>query len=91
MSVNHSDLYATDDMLDPPTDRRTTHIAWVKQRALQELEANGVADALSSLTVDLMNDESTHGHEAGMVGTMMMMSGQLSTPAQMRDFINSIQ
>lgn len=53
---------------------RAEHVAWAKQRALEELEASGVGNAVSSIASDLTKHEETRkmsmsiGIEAAMLG-----------------------
>lgn len=75
---------------------RAEHVAWVKQRALAELEQGTgplqtrITNALSSLAVDLIGRPETAGHDAVMLGTMLAMSGHLQTEQQMREWIEGI-
>jgi hypothetical protein len=63
-------------------------MAWCKQRALEELDRGDVANAYASMASDLGKHDETRGHAAIGLGMAMLMSGHLSTPSKMREFIN---
>jgi len=67
---------------------RQEHLDWCKQRALQILGSGDIDGAYASMASDLEKDESTKGHAAIGLGLMMLMSGFLSTPEKMRNFIH---
>ncbi len=67
---------------------RAEHLAWCKQRALQYCEMGDVNQAYASMASDLSNHPETTGHSAIQLGMMMLISGHLSTPDKMREFIN---
>lgn len=72
------------------TDSRAEHLAWCKERALQYVDAGDTHNAFASMASDLRKHEDTAGHAALELGMMLLMSGHLNTPAQMRDFILGI-
>lgn len=47
-----------------------------------------VNQAWASMASDLRKHPETQGHSAIQLGMMMLMGGRLSTPQQMREFIN---
>jgi hypothetical protein len=67
---------------------RADHLAWCKQRALEYVDAGDLEGAFASMGSDLRKHPETADHQAPMLGMMLMMSGHLSTPAEMRDWIN---
>lgn len=67
---------------------RAEHLAWCKQRALEYVERGELNDAYASMASDLDKHPETEKHGAVGLGMMMLMSGHLSTPQKMRDFIN---
>lgn len=67
---------------------RAEHLAWCKTRALQYVDAGDTTNAYASMTSDLMKHPETEGHAAIQLGMMLMMGGHLSTPQQMREYIN---
>ena len=67
---------------------RSEHLAWCKTRALQYVDAGEVTNAYSSMTSDLMKHPETQNHSALQMGMLLLMGGHLSTPHQMREFIN---
>lgn len=77
------------------TVTRADHLKWCKERALRELEyymanepESACRNAFASISSDLGKHPETEGHSAIMLGLMLMLGGQLSTPEKMRDFIN---
>jgi hypothetical protein len=67
---------------------RAEHLAWCKQRALAYLDAGEpVRDALASMFSDLRKHDETTGHPAVELGAMLLLGGHLSTPTEVRRFI----
>ncbi len=73
------------------TTTRNDHIAWVKERALAELDAGSVVNSMASVTSDLGKHPATEDHPAGALMMMLAMSGHLGNERQMREFIEGIQ
>lgn len=76
--------------LTPPPEFSTSakqHLDWCKERALEELDYGGPANALASITSDLDKHPETAGHPGIALGMMQMMAGFLTTPDEMRKFI----
>ena len=69
------------------TITRADHLAWCKQRALQYVDAGDLDQAIASMGSDLNKHDETRGHIGMELAMMQMMSGLLSTPDQMRRFI----
>lgn len=74
---------------------REEHIQWVKERALNELNADpygsGPQNALTSVMSDLRDHPETENH-AGIEFTMMlMMSGHLDSADHVRKHIEGFQ
>ena len=67
---------------------RSEHLDWCKERALEYVDAGDLGQAYASMVSDLGKHPETQDHPAIMLGMMLMMSGQLSNPSEMRDFIN---
>lgn len=72
--------------------RRSEHLAWCKQRALEYLEPGpyfSLDDAMASMASDLGKHTETAHHVAMTCPLMfqLRMSGKLDTPEQMRTFI----
>lgn len=63
------------------------HLAWCKQRALEYCDAGDVDQAFASMASDLGKHPETEGHMGIQLGMMQLMGGMLSSPAQMRRFI----
>ena len=70
------------------TITRAEHLAWCKERALAYVDQGDVQNAFASLVSDLGKHTNTRDHGAIELGMMLMIGGQLSTEAQMRDFID---
>lgn len=66
---------------------RAAHLAWCKERALEYVGQGDVQGAFASMASDLTKHPDTQGHEALGLGAMLMVAGLLSTPSQMREFI----
>lgn len=66
---------------------RAEHLDWCKKRALEYVELNDVPNALASFISDLGKHEETVDHPAIMLATGLSMGGHLSTPRQMKEFI----
>lgn len=69
------------------TTTRADHLAWCKERALTYVELGDLSQAYASMASDLGKHPKTEGHVAIQLGMMMLMGGLLSTPDQMRRFI----
>jgi hypothetical protein len=67
---------------------RDEHVAWCKQRALEYVERGDVQNAYASMASDLGKHPETEGHPAIQLGMMMLIGGQLSSPTDMRRFID---
>lgn len=81
---------ATDQVEDKtcsPQMSRGEHMAWCKKRALELLDAGDADQAFASMASDLGKHPGTAGHSGIELGMMMMMSGLLTTPHKMREFI----
>lgn len=69
------------------TITRADHLAWCKKRALEYVDRGDTNQAFASMTSDLNKHPDTEGHSAIELGFMMLMGGHLSTPDEMRKFI----
>lgn len=69
---------------------RQEHMNWCKQRALEYVDKGDLNSAHASMISDLgKHDETRSSAEiGGSLGMTLMLAGKLSTPKQMRDFIN---
>lgn len=72
------------------TVTREDHMEWVKERALQYVDDGDVQNAFASLVSDLNKHSETVNHGATNLGMMLMLGGHLSTPEQMREFIEGV-
>jgi hypothetical protein len=66
---------------------RQQHLDWCKRRALEYVDAGDLQDAFSSMASDLSKHPETVGHTGIELGMLQLMGGMLSTPEQMRQFI----
>lgn len=66
---------------------RTEHLEWCKKRALEYVDVGDLQQSFASMGSDLNKHPETEGHSAIQFGMMLLMSGKLSTPHEMRDFI----
>jgi hypothetical protein len=60
---------------------------WCKQRALEYVDDGDVQQAFTSMASDLGKHPATANHVGIQLGMMQLMGGMLSTPAEMRKFI----
>lgn len=60
---------------------------WCKQRALQYCDTGDVNQAYASMASDLRKHPETANHGAVELGMMMLASGHLNSPEEMRKFI----
>jgi hypothetical protein len=66
---------------------RSEHVQWCKNRALEYCNAGDLVQAFSSMASDLKNHPETENHIGVQLGMIQLMSGKLSTIAEMRNFI----
>ena len=67
---------------------RDEHMKWCKERALKYCDIDDTQQAYASMASDLSKHPETDGHIGIMLGMGMLLSGSLSTPDEMRKFIN---
>jgi len=67
---------------------REQHLQWCKNRALEYVEQNDLKNAFASFQSDMSKHPETNNHIALQMGTMLLISGNLSTAYQMSDWIN---
>lgn len=65
---------------------RQEHMEWCKQRALEYVDTDPQG-AYASMVSDLGKHPETANHVGIQLGMMQMIGGMLSTPAEMRKFI----
>ena len=66
---------------------RAEHLEWCKQRAFEYCEAGDTLGAFASMASDLGKHPETQGHAGLELGMLQMIAGRLSTPTQMRTFL----
>ncbi len=70
---------------------RDEHIAWAKQRAMDELDfGGGPSTAVASVMSDLRKHPETRNHTAIMLMGELQFFGHLSTARQVREFVAGI-
>ena len=67
---------------------RNTHLEWCKQRANEYVEQGDMQQAFASFQSDMTKHPETANHMALEMGTMLLISGNLSSQRQMIDWIN---
>jgi hypothetical protein len=70
---------------------RGEHLDWCKQRALAYIDAGDTPKAFTSMASDLSKHPETADHGALQFGMLLLMSGHLNSPEQMREFINGFR
>lgn len=73
-------------MAETDTVSRADHLAWCKRRALAYLPGNP-QEAFMSMASDLGKHPETAGHIGAEMGVMLLMTGELKSPEEMREFI----
>jgi hypothetical protein len=66
---------------------RSEHLAWSKMRALQYCDLGDVSQAFASIASDLSKHPETVRHAGLEIGSRLLFAGMLSTPEEMRKFI----
>lgn len=66
------------------------HVAWAKERALEYVDLGQPAQAMASLTSDLAKHPDTQDHAAIGLMYMLALAGHLSTPGDVREFIEGV-
>jgi hypothetical protein len=66
---------------------RHEYLDWCKKRALQYCDLSDLNQAYASMASDLGKHPDTANHTGIQLGMMMLMSGQLNSPMEMRKFI----
>jgi len=72
------------------TTTAAEHVTWRRDRALEYVDTDPHL-ALASLWSDLRKHPQTQDHAALELGGMLALAGHLSTPAQVRDFIEGVR
>ena len=67
---------------------RQEHLEWCKKRALEFVDMGDLTQAFGSMLSDLRKHPETENHPAMKMGAAMMFENLLTTPEEMRDFIN---
>ncbi len=64
------------------------HLQWCKDRAFALCDQGNASGAWDSMVSDLQKHSGTRNHSAIQLGTMLKMSGFMSTVQETRDFID---
>ena len=67
---------------------RAEHLQWCKDRANQYVDNGDTSEAFASFTSDMTKHKETAKHIALQLGISLYISGNLSAPSQMKDWIN---
>ena len=70
---------------------RTEHVQWAKDRAMEYVDLDEPAQALSSLLSDLSKHPETADHSAIELGGMLAFAGHLSTAHEVREFVDGVR
>jgi len=70
---------------------RAEHLAWCKQRSLEYCDLGDVAQAFARMGCDLQKHPETANHSGIKLGMMMLTGGLLSSPMEMRKFIEGFR
>lgn len=66
---------------------RQEHLEWCKQRALEYLDKGEKENAFASFQSDMLKHEETANHLALQMGTMLLMTGNLKSDYEIRNWI----
>lgn len=66
---------------------RDEHLEWCKTRAMEYVNRGDTKNAFSSFMSDMGKHPETQDHLALQRGTMLKLGGHLSTPGQMKSWI----
>jgi len=66
---------------------RAEHLQWAKDRAKEYIDIGDTAQAQASFMSDMNKHEELADHKALELGMMLLLSGNLSTPSQMWQWI----
>jgi hypothetical protein len=66
---------------------RAGHLAWCKDRALVYADQGDLSQAMASMGSDLSKHPETENHSGMGLMMMMALGGQLSSPGEIRKFI----
>lgn len=69
------------------TDSRADHLAWCQARAYEYCDLGDAAQAFASFASDMRKHLETAEHAAITLGMIALMSGRLTTPEEMRHFL----
>ena len=68
-------------------ETRAEHLKWCKQRAMEYVEMNDLTQAFASFQSDMGKHKETANHMALKMGTMLILSGNLSNAFEMEKWI----
>ena len=67
---------------------RSEHLEWCKERANEYVEKGDLKNAFASFQSDMSKHPETQNHLALELGTMLLISGNLSNQLQMKNWID---
>ena len=70
---------------------RQEHLDWCKQRALKYLDAGDLNNAFASMISDIRKHPETAVHGGIELGVMLKISGLMSSPEEIRKFIEGFR
>jgi len=69
-------------------ENRSEHLKWCKQRANEYVESDDLQNAFASFMSDMSKHTETSNHLALEMGMTLLLSGNLSTQHQMKQWID---
>lgn len=69
-------------------ESRADHLQWCKDRANEYIEKGDLKEAFSSFMSDMSSHEETKDHLALEMGMSLLLSGNLSSPIQIKNWID---
>ena len=67
---------------------RAEHLEWCKKRANEYIDRGDTINAFASFQSDMTKHPETANHLALELGTMLLVTGNLSSPRQMKEWID---
>ena len=70
---------------------REQHLQWCKSRAFEYLDQGNIPLAMASFSTDMSKHRETMGNIEMVEGMQRFVEGQLTTPADMRKYIEGVK
>ena len=69
-------------------ESRENHLKWCKERANEYVDRGDLTNAFASFLSDMGKHPETENHLALKLGMTLLLGGHLSTPSQMKEWID---